>query len=828
MLKYLLMLGIFMSVGVALNAQISEGGLPIGLQKVTTTGVAPFLYSPSVYTISKPNIAAAKNEDSANDSKGAYRVGLNVPVSITMSNAGTWTLLPNGTKVWRLIISGKGALALGLYFSEAVQIPAGGKLFAYNENGKQILGAYSSSTDDFQAMEMVQGENLYLEYSAPTWVQETPVFNINEVVYFYRGVQEHVNAFTTDRSVHTKAGTCEVDVACSEGNNRANQINSVVHYTFNISGSTFVCSASTINNTANNCKPYILTAWHCGERVAGQSIATWVWYWKYQKTSCATGTANYNDPAKGTKTMTGGTVKASSGNGTLNNPPDEYEVAGSDFYLVELSAQPPASYDVYYAGWDRTSNASSSGVGIHHPYGSSKKISTYTQALTSETFNGGATNAHWKVYWATTANGHGVTEVGSSGSPIFNSTGRIIGQLSGGESACTTNGTGQGTGPDKSDLYGKFSVDWDQNGTTANAQLKPWLDPNNTGATYLAGLATPCTVTATPPVAEFSANPTTVSVGGTSQFTDQSTGNPTNWAWVITPATGWTYAGGTNASSQNPQVTFSVGGTYTVQLTASNSAGSDVELKTDYIFVTTATSPCTATSTYCDEFIQKVMLGTINNETVCTNYTSYNLSATLIKGQSYDITIIPQITGDNPGSAYVGDEIAAWIDFNSDFDFDDVGERIAFVSITPGASLVFNFPVPTTAVTGIVKMRTRITFNATQGGEGPINPCGITNYGEVEDYNIILSNSLGLEQNHLDAISIYPNPASDEVRVNLSGIESETISLELMDMTGKVIQTQNNITGSEGVFDLSAVAKGSYQIRISDGTIQRIARIVKI
>lgn len=822
------MLGIFLPLCVALNAQVSEGGLPIGLQKVATTGSAPFQYSPAVYVLSKPNIVAAKNEDSANDSKVAYRVGLNVPVSITMNNSGTWTLLPDGTRVWRLIISGKDALALGLYFSEAVQIPAGGKLFAYNENGKQILGAYSSATDDFQAMEMVQGEKMYLEYSAPAWVQETPVFTINEVVYFYRGVEEHVNAFIHDETVHEKAGTCEVDVACSEGNNWANQINSVVHYTFNDGTSTYVCSASTINNTANDCKPYILTAWHCGERVAGQSIATWVWYWKYQKTTCAPGSGNYTDPSKGTKTMTGGTVRASSGNGTLNNPPGQYEVAGSDFYLVQLNAQPPASYEVYYAGWDRTNNPSWSGVGIHHPAGSAKKISTYTDELESETFNGGAVNAHWGVFWATTTNGHGVTEGGSSGSPIFNSYGRIVGQLSGGASACTANGAGQGTGPDKHDLYGKFSFDWDQNGSTANAQLKPWLDPSGTGVTSLAGLATPCAITPNAPVAEFIANPTTVSVGGTSQFTDQSTGTPSNWSWVITPATGWSFAGGTNANSQNPQVTFTVGGQYTVELTVSNSVGSDVELKTNYIYVTTATSPCTATSAYCDEFIQKVMLEAINNETGCNNYTNYNLSATLIKGQSYDITIIPQISGGPPGNAYIGDEIAAWIDFNGDFDFDDPNERIAFVSIVAGSSLVFNFTVPSNAVTGVVKMRTRIVFNSTQGGEGPIEPCGNTNYGEVEDYNIILSNSLGLEQNHLDVVSIYPNPALDEVKVDLSGIANESISLELSDMTGKIIRTQHTISGGVTVFDLNTVAKGSYQIRISDGTVQRMARIVKL
>ncbi len=824
MLKYLLMLGIFLSLGAALNAQISEGGLPIGLQKVTANGVAPFQYAPSVYILSKPNIAAAKNEDAVNDSKGAYRVGLNVPVSITMNNSGGWTLLPDGTKVWRLVISGKGALALGLYFSEAVQIPAGGKLFAYNANGKQVLGAYSSATDDFQAMEMVQGEDMYLEYSAPAWVQETPVFAIQEVVYFYRGVEEHVNAFIPGEQTSEKAGSCEVDVACYEGNNWANQIRSVVHYTFNDGTGTYVCSASTINNTANNCKPYILTAWHCGERVAGQSIATWVWYWKYQKATCSPGQGNYTDPSKGSKTMTGGIVRASSGNGTLNNPPGPSGVAGSDFYLVELNAQPPSSYEVFYAGWDRTNTTSSNGVGIHHPAGSSKKISTYTEELDSETYNGGASNAHWKVYWSATTNGHGVTEGGSSGSPIFNAAGRIVGQLSGGRSACSNNGQ---TGPDMPDLYGKFYSDWDQNGSTYNSQLKPWLDPNSTGATYLNGIAAPCVITSTP-VAQFVANPTTVSIGGTSQFTDQSTGTPSSWSWTITPATGWSFIGGTTANSQNPQLVFTAVGSYTVELTVANSAGSDSELKTAYINVTTATSPCTATSTYCDEFIQQVILETINNESECTNYTNYNLSTTLTKGQTYSIAIIPQISGGPPGSAYIGDEIAAWIDFNSDFDFDDPDERIAFVSIVAGSSLVFNFTVPSNAVTGMVKMRTRIVFNPAQGGEGPIQPCGNTNYGEVEDYNIILTNPLGLEQSHLALVSIYPNPASDEVKIDLSGISGENISLELLDMTGKRIQIQHTISGGISVFDLSTVAKGSYQIRISDGTLQRMERIVKL
>jgi lysyl endopeptidase len=47
-------------------------------------------------------------------------------------------------------------------------------------------------------------------------------------------------------------------------------------------------------------------------------------------------------------------------------------------------------------------------------------------------------------------------------------------------------------------------------------------------------------------------------------------------------------------------------------------------------------------------------------------------------------------------------------------------------------------------------------------------------------------------------------------------------------MTGKVIQVQQQITESEVVFDLRNIAPGSYQLRMTDGTIHRIARIVKL
>ena len=65
-----------------------------------------------------------------------------------------------------------------------------------------------------------------------------------------------------------------------------------------------------------------------------------------------------------------------------------------------------------------------------------QKNINFNSNLSSTNYNGGAFNAHWEVYWDPTTNGHGVTEGGSSGSPIFNQDKRIVGQLSGGSSIC--------------------------------------------------------------------------------------------------------------------------------------------------------------------------------------------------------------------------------------------------------------------------------------------------------------------------------------------------------------------------------------------------------
>ena len=85
------------------------------------------------------------------------------------------------------------------------------------------------------------------------------------------------------------------------------------------------------------------------------------------------------------------------------------------------------------------------------------------------------------------------------------------------------------------------------------------------------------------PAAEFSGSPTSGTAPLTVDFTDQSTGNPTSWSWD--------FGDGGTSTQQNPSHTYNDVGTYTVTLTATNSCGSDVNTKVDYITVSTCNPP---------------------------------------------------------------------------------------------------------------------------------------------------------------------------------------------------------------------------------------------
>ncbi|NIN33615.1 MAG: PKD domain-containing protein, partial [Gammaproteobacteria bacterium] len=94
-----------------------------------------------------------------------------------------------------------------------------------------------------------------------------------------------------------------------------------------------------------------------------------------------------------------------------------------------------------------------------------------------------------------------------------------------------------------------------------------------------------------PPIADFTAFPTSGGVPLTTTFTDQSQAAS---SWL------WDFGDGNTSTLQNPTHTYTAMGSYTVTLTATNQFGSDTETKVNYITVTAPVPPIadfTASST---------------------------------------------------------------------------------------------------------------------------------------------------------------------------------------------------------------------------------------
>ena len=386
-------------------------------------------------------------EDSVNNQmkSNPWRFGYNHEVRLSLENSGSWIELPNGDRVWQLHVKSPGAKSINFIFDDFF-IPEGAYMHMYNIDRSHLVGAYTSIlNNEYQILgtEIVRGDHVIIEYYEPKSLKGTSKLTIGTVTHAYRELSTELFDQLKDLN---DSGDCNIDVNCPLGIGWQDQINSVG---LTIVGGNHWCSGALINNTLEDGRPLFLTANHC----LGNP-ANWVFRfnWDSPNPSCATTTPSTDGPFN--QTVFTGTLLASS--------------SSSDFALVEINGEIPSSWPVYYAGWDRTDIAPEFTIGIHHPAGDIKKICKDEDAPYHST--SGSAQVWWIDEWE-----EGVTESGSSGSPLFDPDGRIIGQLFGGLAACSNNPTTQNNG--LYDFYGRFATSWD--GSSPSSRLRDHLDPLN-------------------------------------------------------------------------------------------------------------------------------------------------------------------------------------------------------------------------------------------------------------------------------------------------------------------------------------------------------------
>jgi hypothetical protein len=413
------------------------------------------------------NMRKIEQEDIEDEANGMPpRFGYKYEVNYNLENSGEWTNLPDGSKIWRLVISSPGALSINLLYDK-FWIPDGAKFFIYSNDRKHSIGAFTSANNkgdskDIQgfATGLVYSDRVTLEYWLPKQVKDIGNISIAYVVHGYR----YILLPDSEKAGYGQSGSCNININCNQGQGWQNEKNAIAMILVN--GNRW-CTGSLVNTTANDNRPLFLTANHCltggSDAITSPNLSHWSFYWHYESPGCTNAVPTI-------RSTSGATVVANNG--------------ASDFALLRLTEDPRSKTGVtpYYLGWDRSGNSGTGGVGIHHPNGDIKKISIYTAAPQSTGYLNNTVNAngnHWRVLWSS-----GTTEGGSSGSPLINNDRRVIGQLHGGYASCSAL-----TSPD---WYGKLSVSWTGNGATdSRRRLRDWLDPAGSNPATLDGSSIP-------------------------------------------------------------------------------------------------------------------------------------------------------------------------------------------------------------------------------------------------------------------------------------------------------------------------------------------------
>ena len=329
---------------------------------------------------------------------GPFRFGYEHITNYSLQNSGTWQTTDEGDKVWKIKFSSPGALSMNVIFNDFF-IPKGGSVHLYNKETDMVVGAYTAKNNNANNMlgsDLIKGETVVIEYFEPSEVAGQGRLLIGMVVHGYVDINNWYPVKIGE------SGTCNKDVVCWDACGWLDEIRSVAR----IANGGGLCTGTLINNTSEDGTPYFLTANHCGPSSMGSAV----FKFNYNSTNCSSSNANAAGATNG-NSVNGSTFKASN--------------SASDFGLIELNTTPPASYEVFYAGWDNGGASPQTGVGIHHPAGDVKKLAFDDDPLTSAA-GLSISNSSWRIEaWERNT----TTEGGSSGSGLWDENHHLVGTV---------------------------------------------------------------------------------------------------------------------------------------------------------------------------------------------------------------------------------------------------------------------------------------------------------------------------------------------------------------------------------------------------------------
>lgn len=762
-------------------SQITDMGGPIGWK-----GKMPLSKITPLHTMPSFDLAAIQAEDLINDAAkdAPWRFGYSHKTNIQF-DGGEWIDLPGGNRLWRAEIRSEGAMTINLLL-EDVYFPEGAHFYMYDYDQTNRVGAYTSRNnreDGLLGTELVHGDHIVVEYFEPAAVSGQGRFTIETVVHGYRSldrVQEQLLKGLND------SGDCNIDVECPLGNGWENEIRSVAMIVVGGSG---ICTGALINNTCEDGRPLFLTANHC----LGGSTGNWAFRFNWKSPpgteSCATTAGSTNPGPPYDQTANGATVLVSGGQ--------------ADHALLEMTGMTVAdaqTWNLYYAGWnhddtDSPSNVSSA-MGIHHPSADVMKICREGNAPYHNT-TGGA-EVWWIDQWE-----EGVTEPGSSGSPLFDQNHRIIGQLYGGAAACS--GT---VNNNDYDYYGRLGVSW-------GLGVSDHLAPNSCGAapTVLDGWdpngPTPADDASIQSVSQPNGLICGEDIGPVVTLRNAGSNNLTsvdinyNIDGSGTQTFSWTGNLAQNGTETiNLPATTVASGAHTYNAFTSNPNGTTDSNPSNDAAAATFTIDPTGIET------------NINISTDCYGYeTSWELfdAGSNLVAEGGNLAVPPggsqNANQSDPGS--YGSEITiveklclqeGCYDFTI---YDDWGDGLEGTA-TFGCS-------------------TDGSYNITNAFGGVLGSMQAVGFGTSETINFCVT--LGIDELDGLNLAVYPNPNNGTFMVTLDNTSNSEFEISLTDLSGRMVYT-STVSGGTHTVQSDNLADGSYLLRLQNNAMSVSKKII--